>query len=91
MLCDCHGELMHWNRDSRYHAGGFWRCAIKRRAEVKARHARDPEKGRAKGRRHYHERGGYEKKRLRELAAQRASALDALAELHREEARLAVA
>lgn len=28
-LCDCHGKAMRWDRDTRYTAGGFWRCRVK--------------------------------------------------------------
>lgn len=27
--CECHGEGMLWNKDTRYAAGGFWRCRVK--------------------------------------------------------------
>jgi hypothetical protein len=38
---------MYWNRDSRYAAGGSWRCAVKKRAQNRARYnAQTPEKRR---------------------------------------------
>lgn len=27
--CTCHDEPMFWQRDSRYHAGGFYRCRVR--------------------------------------------------------------
>lgn len=41
-LCECHGEPMSWNRDVRGRMGGFWRCAIKRRAYERNKRATDP-------------------------------------------------
>jgi hypothetical protein len=37
-LCKCHGEPMYWVKDSRYSAGGFWRCAATHRARRMARY-----------------------------------------------------
>ena len=39
--CECHGELMYWQKDSRYRAGGFWGCAVKQRDRVADRYHRD--------------------------------------------------
>jgi hypothetical protein len=88
--CVCHGEPQRWNKDPRYRAGGFWKCLVIDTQKRRDRYAADPGKDNARGRRYYHERAGHEKKRRRELAALRQSTLDRLAELHREEERLAV-
>lgn len=29
--CACHGEPMRWNKDKRYTAGGYGRCAVRER------------------------------------------------------------
>ena len=42
MTCACHGERMYWMTDARYRAGGFWRCAVKKRSHAQERYDRDP-------------------------------------------------
>ena len=42
MLCQCHGEEAYWQKDSRTKAGGWWECAVKRRARERERYDRDP-------------------------------------------------
>jgi hypothetical protein len=49
LLCECHGEPMYWNNDARTKLGGYWRCAVKKRAEARARYWIDPERERARG------------------------------------------
>ena len=41
-LCRCHGEPLMWTVDHRdmYPAGGYWRCAVKIRAGLRARYAK---------------------------------------------------
>jgi hypothetical protein len=33
--CKCHGEPAYWQRDVRLTAGGYWRCAVKKRAQAR--------------------------------------------------------
>jgi hypothetical protein len=42
MTCDCHGLPALWNRDVRYRAGGFWRCAVQKREKAMWRYDHDP-------------------------------------------------
>lgn len=42
MKCGCHDEQMYWTKDKRYTAGGFWRCAVKQRAQVMRHYDADP-------------------------------------------------
>jgi hypothetical protein len=37
-VCACHGEAMYWQARARYTAGGYWRCAVKKRASNNAYH-----------------------------------------------------
>ena len=80
---------MRWNRDVRYAAGGFWRCGVRKLELSRAQYHRDPGPKRARMRAYYHDGGGYEKKRRRELAGQRATILGRLAELEQEAVTLA--
>jgi hypothetical protein len=40
--CECHDQLMQWNRDVRCEANGFWRCAVESRKNTMAYYWRDP-------------------------------------------------
>lgn len=42
MICGCHGKPAYWNTDSRYAAGGFWRCAVKKLDQQRLRYDTDP-------------------------------------------------
>ena len=44
---------MYWNPDSRYLAGGFWRCAVKTAERMAAHYAANGDKIRARKRDHY--------------------------------------
>lgn len=89
--CACHNEPQRWNKDPRYTAGGFWKCAAKGVAYQRDRYASDPSyRGRAiaRHRRNWHRPdGGYVQRRRRQLAAQRAQILDQLAQLREERAK----
>ena len=37
--CACHGESMYWNANTRYLAGGYWRCRAKHREGERRRYA----------------------------------------------------
>lgn len=34
-LCECHGVPSSWNKDGRYLAGGYWRCAVTHRENMR--------------------------------------------------------
>jgi hypothetical protein len=38
VVCDCHAEPAYWSRDPRYAAGGFWSCAVRKRARERGRY-----------------------------------------------------
>jgi hypothetical protein len=40
--CECHDEVMPWTSDSRYTAGGYWRCRVKREESRRKRYAERP-------------------------------------------------
>ena len=42
-LCPCHSVLMLWNKDSRYRAGGYWKCRIRKSESQMRRYAESPE------------------------------------------------
>jgi hypothetical protein len=42
MTCACHGLPAAWMPDSRYRAGGWWRCRVKHRDRERTRYDRDP-------------------------------------------------
>ena len=84
-LCQCHGEPSYWQRDLRCKAGGWWECAVKRRAKSKARYYQDPDARRAEVRDYYHDRGWLVKRR-RALKSQRARITEQLDQLAEEAA-----
>lgn len=91
--CGCHGLPMRWCKDTRYRAGGFWKCAEKGRAYVRARYAHDvayrQEKLERAARNYHKPDGGYIRRRRRELAAQRGLILAQLTQLDQEATSLA--
>lgn len=40
--CACHDRPVHWVKDDRYRAGGFWRCTVNTNAQKRDRYDRDP-------------------------------------------------
>ena len=40
--CKCHDEPQYWNKDGRYRAGGFWKCAVRNRARAADSYERMP-------------------------------------------------
>ena len=60
MNCVCHDEPMYWIKDPRYRAGGFWACAVKRRATMRS---------------YYHERQAFVVRGRKRLNARRSKAL----------------
>ena len=54
MTCDCHGEPLLYVKAKRLKTGGYWTCAVRRRAQVAAaqrRYGKTP-RGRAAQRRY---------------------------------------
>jgi hypothetical protein len=42
MDCACHGLPAYWTASGRYRAGGFWRCAVRKREYQMVRYDTDP-------------------------------------------------
>ena len=86
--CQCHGLPMRWNKDSRYTAGGFWKCAEHGRSYYRDRYANDAgfsSRTRARRIERWHKPDGeYIQSRRKELARQRAEIIARLAELEQE-------
>ena len=70
LTCDCHGEPQRWNKDSRYQAGGFWRCRVTGREQNRESYRRHRERTNARQRAYHFERG-WKVRRLNDLKRQR--------------------
>lgn len=84
MLCSCHDAEAYWQKDARRKAGGYWACAVERRRQARELYAANRDKRAASKAAYYHDRGGWLKKRRRDLSAQRQATLDLLGQLQRE-------
>jgi hypothetical protein len=42
VTCGCHDAPAYWTTDPRYKAGGFWRCAVRKRGYQRDRYDNDP-------------------------------------------------
>jgi hypothetical protein len=36
--CACHGEVMLWNKDTRYAVEGYWKCRVRHRERMQKRY-----------------------------------------------------
>lgn len=82
-VCVCHGEPCYWNADKRKTKGGWWECAVRRRAMSRRRYAAVAAAKLARQRDQYR-REGWLTKRRRDLAGQRARLEERLTQLEQE-------